>query len=118
MKYFFSLVLSVLILSASAQRQYSNEWKRIDSLIEKSGLLKTALKEVNNIYASAKKDRNDIQVIKALLYRMSINDQLSEEGRYENIRMLEKEITTAKEPARSILHSIAGGSYWHYLQMN
>jgi hypothetical protein len=96
------------MFSTQAQRTYTKEWKRIDSLIEKSGLIKTALKETNKIYSSAKKENNDIQVIKALVYRMSLNDQLSDSGRYENIALLEKEITSAKEPARSILHSIAG----------
>ena len=118
MKIFLTTIFLVLIISTQAQRTYIKEWKRIDSLIEKSGLVKTALKEVINIHSSAKKENNDVQVIKALVYRMTLNDQLSDSGRYENIALLEKEITTAKEPAKSILHSIAGGSYWQYLQMN
>ena len=105
-------------MSVTAQRTYTREWKRIDSIIEKTGLIKTALKEVSTIYTSAKKENNDVQVIKSLVYRMSINDQLSDSGRYENIALLEKEITTSKEPARSILHSITAGSYWTYLQTN
>lgn len=115
------LVLIVLITAAtlgSAQRTYTKEWKRIDSLIEKAGLIKSALKEVSAIYVNAKKENNDVQVIRSLLYRMSLNDQLSDSGRYKIIELIENEIATAKEPARSILHSIAGGNYWHYLQMN
>jgi hypothetical protein len=107
----FSIFLFLFItVSASAQRSYNKEWKRIDSLIEKNGLIKTALKEVNAIYGSAKKEKNDVQMIKALVYRIQLNDQLSDSGRYENITLLEKEIETAKEPAKSILHSIAGGT--------
>ncbi|MBL7697339.1 MAG: alpha-2-macroglobulin [Chitinophagaceae bacterium] len=118
MKIVFSFIFFLMAMGASAQRQYLKEWKRIDSLVEKAGLVKTALKEVNAIYTSAKKENNDVQVIKALVYRMSLNDQVSDSGRYENIALLEKEIATAKEPAKSILHSIAGSSYWQYLQMN
>lgn len=117
-KVLFFIVPFAIAASASAQRTYIKEWKRIDSLIEKAGLIKSALKEVSTIYTVAKKENNDVQVIKALLYRMSLNDQLSDSGRYENIALIEKEITTAKEPGRAILHSIAGGSYWHYLKMN
>jgi uncharacterized protein YfaS (alpha-2-macroglobulin family) len=118
MKSFLISLFLLFAIAASAQRAYVKEWKRIDSLIEKTGLIKTALKEVNSIYSSAKKENNDVQVIKALVYRMQLNDQLSDSGRYENIALLEKEIAPAKEPAKSILHSIAGGSYWNYLQMN
>ena len=116
----FSLTICFLFFSffSIGQKNYLKEWKRIDSLIEKTGLIKTALKEVNTIYSSAKKENNDVQVIKALIYRMQLNDQLSDSGRYENIALLEKEISIAKEPAKSILHSIAGASYWSYLQMN
>lgn len=118
MKLLLTVVFLVIASAASAQRQYVNEWKRIDSLIEKTGLIKTALKEVNAIYSRAKKENNDVQAIKVLIYRMQLNDELSDSGRYENIALLEKEIASAKEPARSILHSIAGSSYWRYLQTN
>src|SRR4051812_37460921 len=118
---FLLIPLSLFFLISNAQQKpdnYESSWRKIDSLVNKSGLIKTALKEVNSIYAAAKKQNNDVQVIKALIYRLALNDQLSEEGKYENIDLLEKEILTAKEPARSILSSIAAGSYWHYLQLN
>lgn len=117
------VVLATLIFSNPLnaqvkQKEYLSEWKKIDSLLQKAGLPKSALIEVNAIYNAAKRENNDAQVIKALIYRMNINDQLSEENKYENIAALENEIKTAKEPARSILSSLAGGSYWHYLQLN
>jgi uncharacterized protein YfaS (alpha-2-macroglobulin family) len=118
MKFLLATGLLFFYFFSIGQRTYTKEWKRVDSLIEKTGLIKTALKEVNGIYSSAKRENNDVQVIRALVYRMQLNDQLSDSGRYENITLLEKEILTAKEPAKSILHSIAGSRYWSYLQMN
>ncbi len=118
------LAATVLILVASTAiaqmkpNQFTNEWKKADSLLDQAGLPQSALKIVNEIYNAAKRQDNDAQLIKALLYKMTINDQLSDEGKYDNIQMLEAEIKEAKEPARSILHSIAGGSYRHYLQLN
>src|SRR5205085_6743473 len=99
MKFILTSLVLFSIISTQAQRTYTKEWKRIDSLIEKSGLLKTALKEVNSVYAAAKKENNAVQEIKALVYRLTLNDQLSDSGRYENIKMLEKEIQSAKEPS-------------------
>lgn len=117
-KNLFAIFFFSFVFTAAAQRTYTQAWKRIDSLIEKAGLTKTALKEVNAIYSSAKKEGNSVQSIKALVYRMQLIDQLSDSGRYENIAMIEKEIRAAREPSKSILHSIAGGMYWSYLQMN
>jgi dTDP-D-glucose 4,6-dehydratase len=92
MKIILTSIFLFTIIFTHAQRTYTKEWKRIDSLIEKTGLIKTALKETNNIYTLAKKENNEVQVIKALVYRMSLNDQLSDSGRYENIALLEKEL--------------------------
>ncbi len=97
---------------------YDKSWQKIDTLIQKSGLLKSAMTEVNNIYTKAKKENNEPQVIKALIYKMSLSEQLSEQSNYENIGLLEKEISDSKEPVRSILNSIGAGYYWNYPQNN
>lgn len=114
----FFFVTAVIVSAQQKQKNYTSEWKKIDSLIQKAGLLKSALTDINAIYADAKKDNNNAQVIKALLYKLSVNDQLSEQAKIENIRLLEVELAASKEPARSILHSITAGAYWQYLQVN
>lgn len=116
-----SLILSVFVISVFAQKPmngYEKSWQRIDSLIGASGLLKTALKEVDLIYAKAKKENNQVQQIRALVYRTSLNDQLVENSDISNIGDLEKEADSTPEPAKSILNSIAAGRYWNYLQRN
>ena len=74
MKLILTSLFLVSIISAQAQHTYTKEWKRIDSLIEKSGLLKTALKQVNSVYATAKKENNDVQAIKALVYPWTVEE--------------------------------------------
>jgi hypothetical protein len=112
--------LSIFSLAVFSQQKdtLEDKWKHIDSLLQKEGLPQSALKEVDIIYNAAKKNNNDVHLVKALIYKMAISDRPSDEGKYDNIKLIEQEITQAKEPARSILHSIAGGSYWRYLQMN
>lgn len=112
--FFFTLI----ILAQQKMDNYDKSWQKIDTMIQKSGLVKSALAEVNNIYAKAKKENNEPQVIKALIYKMSLSEQLSEQSNYENIELLEKEISVANEPVKSILNSIAAGYYWSYLQNN
>ncbi len=116
-----SLSFFFFIFAISAQQKmdnYDKSWEKIDTLIQKSGLVKSALTEVNNIYTKAKKENNEPQVIKALIYKMSLAEGLSEQSNYENIELLEKEISASKEPVKAILNSIAAGYYWNYLQNN
>jgi uncharacterized protein YfaS (alpha-2-macroglobulin family) len=84
----------------------------------KNGLTQSALDEVNKIYASAKKEGNDAQVIKALLYQTGLNQRREEEATKKNIQQLEKEIATASAPARSILQSLAASQYYAWFQQH
>src|SRR5688500_10794067 len=112
---------TLFVLVANAQlkmKTYEKEWKQIDSLIQKSGLTESALTEVNKIYSLAKKEGNDAQVIKALLYRAELQQMKQEDAVKKNILQLETEITTAKEPVRSVLQSITAQKYWNWFQQN
>jgi len=97
---------------------YKSAWNKIDSLINKKGLPQSALVEVNKIYTLAKKENNETQIIKALLYRMNLQQMKEEDAIQKNILHLEEEITIAREPAKSILLNIAAESYWRYFQQN
>ena len=94
---------------------YASQWKKIDDLVNK-GLTKSAVGEVDKIYNAAKKDRNDPQIIKALLYRVTLNQNLEEDANVKSIAAIEKEIASAKEPAKSILNSITAEMYWNFFQ--
>ena len=111
---FIICTLSFQYSFAQQKFNYDKEWKNVDSLIIKKGLPTSALVRVNNIYASAKKERNDAQMIKALIYRIDLQGA-SEEAEIKYIRDLEKEITGSNQPIRSILNSILATQYWLYL---
>ena len=101
-----------------AQAKYDALWKKVDDLIEKKNLPKSALAEVKKIYALAKKEKNDDEVMKSLVYSIGLQNDTREENEKEAIREIEKEITTAKEPALSILKSLQANLYWQYFQNN
>ncbi|MGI8580609.1 MAG: MG2 domain-containing protein, partial [Chitinophagaceae bacterium] len=96
---------------------YSYQWKQVDELIKK-GLTKSALDETVKIYETAKKDNNDPQIIKALLFRVTLSRNLQEDANVKSIALIEKEIQSSKQPARSILNSILAEMYWNFLQQN
>ncbi|MBS1666650.1 MAG: alpha-2-macroglobulin [Bacteroidetes bacterium] len=119
-------ILSILFFGFSFLRSYTQQapnhymdkWKKIDSLISQKGQTQSALKEVNLIYAQAKKSNNDGQLIKALLYKMGLQESTQEDAGKKNIFELQKELATSNEPAKSILTSILAEAYWNYFQQN
>ncbi|MEO9069688.1 MAG: MG2 domain-containing protein, partial [Ginsengibacter sp.] len=96
---------------------YSSEWKKVDDF-QKKGLTKSALEQVGNIYRNAKNDNNDPQIIKSLLFKITLQQNIEEDASVKSIDSLEQEIAVAKEPAKSILQSITAQMYWNYFQQN
>ncbi len=111
----------LFIYQLSAQQKminYDKQWKKVDSLAGKKGLTQSALTEVGNIYALAKKEKNDAQVIKALVYQVSLQQAVTEEADNKSIALLEKEISNSAAPAKSILQTILAERYQSYFQQH
>lgn len=122
-KTLLSLVISFCILitngySQTPVKKYEKEWKNVDELISKKNLPKTALAEVKKIYALAKKEKQDAQIIKSVIYMMGLQTQLREDNEVLMIKDIEKEIASSKEPVVSILKSLEAEVYQHYFNNN
>lgn len=89
--------------------------EKVDNLRQKN-LPKSALTEVRKIYVKAKAEKQDAQLIKALVYLTGLQEQTRESNQIASIREVEKELAGQKEPAQSILQSMLAGLYWNYLQ--
>ncbi len=96
---------------------YDAQWKKVESF-QKKGLTKSALQEVEIIYNDAKKNNNDAQIIKTLLFKINLQQNIEEDASVKSIDSLQQEIRMAKEPAKSILQSITAQMYWNYFQQN
>src|ERR1700712_2157325 len=113
------LILFTTYLSAQqTMTNYTTLWKKVDSLSTKKGLTQSALEEVNKIYALAKKEKQDAQVIKALLYQANLQQSVQEESDNKTIAQWQLEINTAAEPSKSILASILAEKYYSYFQQH
>lgn len=119
-----TFIVTVLIFAlfnmAQAQPKYNYDaaWKKVDELINKKGLTESTLKEVQTIYNTAKKEKNDVQLIKALVFRVNLQQQKEEDADIKAIQQLEKEIPTVPGPAKSILQNLLAEAYWQYFQNN
>ena len=117
------LILFVLVslftsFIAMSQSSYDAAWKKVEDLVEKEGRPQSALAEVQKIYTKAKSEKNDAQLVKSLIYMVQLRNQNRENNLPLSIKELETEIASAKEPARSILHSLVASVYWNYYQQN
>ncbi len=118
-KIFLTLSLtSIITMSASSQtpvKNYEKEWKKVEAAAKK-GQPQTALAEAKKIYAIAKKEGQDAQVIKCLIYFTTLQSDNRENNETLSIADMEKELATSKEPAASILKSVLAELYWNYYQ--
>lgn len=121
-----SISATLLIFASSASSkpkltisdpEYKNQWTKVDSL-ERKGLYRMALAEVDLIFEKASVDGNNTQVIKAVLYELKYNSYLEEDDYVLGIYRLDELITKAPSPAKEILHSLTAEVYWGYYSAN
>jgi hypothetical protein len=96
---------------------YAFHWKEVDSL-SNLGLPKSALVIVNKIYDQAKKEKNDPQYIKTVIYKLKLKAAFMDDAVASSIREVNAEIKESHEPARQILNSILAEMYQSYYQNN
>ncbi|MEJ7737297.1 MAG: alpha-2-macroglobulin family protein [Chitinophagaceae bacterium] len=111
----FCFLLFIQAGGQNTTRNYDSLWKKTDDLIEKKGLTKSALAEVKKIYVLAKKENQDAQLIKTLLYQVVLQELL-DNVEAQNLPDLEKEVGNMREPASYILNSLLAEKYLLYLQ--
>ncbi|MBL7747480.1 MAG: alpha-2-macroglobulin, partial [Chitinophagaceae bacterium] len=101
--------------SQLTQKKYEQEWKRVETLAKKNRP-GSAYKEAQNIYELAKKEQQDVQAVKALVYMSGLLSENREQNKLFSIREIEKELINSPEPIRSILKSLLAEVYWGYFQ--
>ena len=103
-----TLFLAIFISTQACAQQPSNfdkSWKEIESL-KKQGLPQSAIKLVDKIYQQAKSDNNQPQLIKAVLYKMSLLGDYTEDHKENAIHELLSTLKSSKTPEKEILHSL------------
>jgi TonB-dependent SusC/RagA subfamily outer membrane receptor len=114
------LLLNLLYTVATAQAPgtaFKKKWAAIDSLIAVKDLPKTALQQVNQLYREAVSQKNEAEIIKALVYRNGLENRVQETPVNQTVADLEKQIGEAfSVPQKSILQVILADTYLSYFQ--
>ncbi len=92
---------------------YSGLWKKVQQYSQKD-LPKSALKTVELIYTKAKAEGNESEVLKTLIYRISLQSTFQENFRLKSIREFEKEVKAATPVEKPLLYSLLGQLYRGY----
>jgi uncharacterized protein YfaS (alpha-2-macroglobulin family) len=117
MKYvllFLATFMGMSALKAQTTKAYDAQWKKVDDLLFKKNLPKSALAEVRLILSKAKKEGHDAQVLKALVYMIGLQEETREDNQLKGIRETEAQMAGMKEPSLSILKSLLAGQYKSY----
>ncbi|HET7000637.1 MAG TPA: alpha-2-macroglobulin family protein, partial [Puia sp.] len=109
------MLLSYLVFFGQVAFPYDLEWKLIDSLMIKKNLPKSALIEVNKVYTAAKKDNQEAQLVKAIIYKNHLQETNGQKINDER-NNLESEITSAPPRVAALLKSIEAEELFQYLQ--
>ncbi|WP_052353497.1 alpha-2-macroglobulin family protein [Dyadobacter tibetensis] len=94
---------------------YNTEWQLVRKHLD-AGLPQSALEVVTKIYTRAKKEGQKDQQIKALIYRIDLQNENTENNDAKAFFALEAELSNSQQPERSILTSLLAKKYWNYYQ--
>ena len=110
-------IVTSLNVYGQDSKKYKSEWKTVDSLNRK-GLPKSALEVVEKIYKKAKADKNNDQILKAVVHRMKYINASEEKAFTNLLNDIDKEIAESTFPNQNMLHSMKAEMYWMYYRNN
>ena len=112
-------IYSLIAVSGFSQApfNYERSWKAVDSLMMKRSLPKSALAAVQYIYQHAISEKNEPQIIKSLVYKISLENTFEADINAAH-QELENEALHAGSTAAAILYSLDAQMLWDYLQQH
>jgi len=118
---YFIILVTITFISSfqviSGKLDFDEQWERVEKYAQK-GQPKSALKIVDEIYSSAKSDENIPQIVKSLIYRISLQSSYQEDHILVSIATFKKDISTATTPEKQILQSLVAELYQAYYNAN
>ncbi|MGY6649527.1 alpha-2-macroglobulin family protein [Wenyingzhuangia sp. IMCC45574] len=119
-KIFFLVFVSITILvsAQSPSKTYQKLWQKVQ--IDELDLLpKSALQKVDEIYKLAKKEQNEQQQIRCLIYQSKFSLALEENAQLKVVKNFKAAIVHTKSKAnKAILNSMLAHLYWGYYNRN
>ncbi|TJY37154.1 alpha-2-macroglobulin family protein [Pontimicrobium aquaticum] len=115
-----TIAIIIILLFANlshSQNNYDDLWKEVEKY-EVEGLPKSALKVVETISNKTDKEDNNVQRIKALLFKSKFILILEEDAQLSIINDFKAQISKSEFSTKNILESLLANLYWQYFQQN
>jgi Large extracellular alpha-helical protein len=113
---FATIVLATLVLAQKSTLPLSKRWEKVNELAEKQ-LPESALKEVETILKQARDEKNAVEVIKAMVYKMRFTLEKNPGEAPALIKEFEAFAEKSTDPAeRALLHSMTAELYQRFYQ--
>lgn len=103
--------------SFSMEDNYDELWEKVIEF-ENQKKPKSALAEVEKIYAKATREKKTIHLTKAIIYKSKFLMQTQEESYEAVVKLFKEEIAKSPSPTKEILLSVEATLYSQYLQHN
>ncbi len=115
--FLFSFSLHSAVAQGASGFDYDKEWKAVHEL-QKKQKPRSALEIVERIYAEAKKDKNQPQMLKALEFSIRISMSYEEDFFQKGLARIDEEMPSFSAPATQVLHSLKADLYLGYYSRN
>ncbi len=119
-----NIFLTIILLSTlsitfaqSPNSKYENKWKEIENY-NKKGLPKSALKVIDEIYLSSKKEKNSADFTKAFIAKFELESEINDISLNERVKKIEKEAETLWQPAKQLAHNYISKVYKTYIEIS
>ncbi len=118
-KLIYLLFFLTILFTRNSYGQTYTHWSfyKVDSLAS-IAKPQEALNLINKIYHQANQTKNTTLLVKSSVYRMLYLSYLKEDALDTILKDLRGNISTAKQPEKSILQNILGNTYFRYYQQN
>jgi len=111
-----TLFLTAFLAAQKTTTPIEKRWKTVKELIDKQ-LPESALKEVESILDQAQRERNSVEVIKAMVYKMRFTLDKNPDEAPALIKNFEDFTDKCTDPTeRALLHSMTADLYAQYYQ--
>ncbi len=116
---FFILFSILLVFGFQTVKavDFKDKWVKVDNYAKK-GQPRSAIRIIDEIYKEAKKNGETSQILKALIYRVSLQSKFEEDQLVKSIKSFKNEIDLATTPEKQILQSLVAELYHAYYNSN
>ncbi|MDW3191976.1 MAG: MG2 domain-containing protein [Cytophagales bacterium] len=114
---FFLVSFITQVVCAQNTFSYNRAWRQVHHH-ELLDLPRSANAEVDTIYLNAKKEKNNPQLLKALIYKSKFLLNLEEKSQEKIVALFKNEIDAADTSTKHFLESMLANIYWQYYQKN